>query len=135
MRPAPCRALSPQVLLVEDDDLLVEVMETALKREGYRFQAVRTGDEAVSAAYRLKPQVALLDVKLPGQSGYLVAAKLKLVRPAPRIIFLTVLPRGQSDLISSLLCVDAILHKPIGVKKVLDEISRSLAYVQAMRAA
>ena len=87
----------PQILLVEDDEMLLEVMTEALKRERYTFVTARSGDEAIQLAYTLGPEVVLLDIDLPGQSGLLVAAKLKVVEPSPKVLFVTALPRGQSD--------------------------------------
>jgi DNA-binding response OmpR family regulator len=121
----------PQILLVEDDELLLEVTAAALKREGYTFETARTGDEAMEKAYRLKPEVVLLDIDLPGQSGYLVAAKLKVAQPAPKVLFLTALPRGQSDRVATFLRVDGIMHKPYAVRKLLSTVERLLGLAQA----
>lgn len=126
MGPVELHDQRPRVLLVEDEDTLVEVMEAALERDGYNFAMARTGDEALERACEFQPDAVLLDVNLPGQSGFLVAAKLKLLEPSPRIIFLTALPRGQSDRMAAFLKAEAILHKPVSVKKVLSELNRAL---------
>jgi two-component system phosphate regulon response regulator PhoB/two-component system alkaline phosphatase synthesis response regulator PhoP len=121
----------PQILLVEDDATLLEVMAEALRREGYCFETARNGDEAIDKAYRLNPEVVLLDIDLPGQSGYLVAAKLKVAKPSPKVLFLTALPRGQSDRVASFLRVDGIMHKPFAVRKLLGTVEALLGMAQA----
>lgn len=121
----------PQVLLVEDDAMLLEVLAEALRREGYSFETARNGDEAIEKAYRSNPEVVLLDIDLPGQSGYLVAAKLKVAKPSPKVLFLTALPRGQSDRVASFLHVDGIMHKPFAVRKLLGTVERLLGLAQA----
>ncbi len=121
----------PQILLVEDDELLLEVMAASLKREGYSFETARSGDEALAKAYHLRPEVVLLDIELPGQSGYLVAAKLKIARPSPKVLFVTALPRGKSDRAASFLRVDGILHKPFALKKLILTVDRLLGLAQA----
>ena len=121
----------PQVLLVEDDVLLLDVMSAALKREGYTFETARSGDEALEKAYALRPDVVLLDIELPGQSGYLVAAKLKVAAPSPKVLFLTALPRGQSDRAAAFLRVDGIMHKPFALRKLISTVDRLLGFAQA----
>lgn len=121
----------PQVLVVEDDALLVEVLEAALRRDRYSFVTACDGDEAIEKAYALKPEVVLLDIDLPGQSGYLVAAKLKAVRPCPKVLFLTALPRGQSDRAAAFLRVDGILHKPFAIRKLLMTVDHLLRLARA----
>jgi DNA-binding response OmpR family regulator len=131
MRFAHSSEVRPQVLLVEDDELLLEVMSAALRRDGYTFVTAKTGDEAIDLAYRLQPTIVLLDIDLPEQSGYLVAAKLKVTRPSPKVVFLTALPRGQSDRVAAFLRVEGILHKPFAMRKLLSTVSALLAVAQA----
>lgn len=131
MRSASFPEGKPQVLLVEDDEMLREVMAEALRSEGYSFETARDGDEAMEKAYRLNPAVVLLDIDLPGQSGYLVAAKLKIARPSPKVLFVTALPRGQCDRIATFLRVDGILHKPFAIRKLLGTVERMLGLAKA----
>jgi DNA-binding NarL/FixJ family response regulator len=48
-----------------------------------------TGSEAVSLAARLQPDVVILDISMPGESGLLVAARLRDTSPEPRILILS----------------------------------------------
>jgi two-component system OmpR family response regulator len=121
----------PQILIVEDDEMLLDVMTAAIEREGYSYRTARTGDEAIRLAYELAPEVVLMDIGLPGQSGLLVAAKLKVARPSPKVLFLTALPRGQSDRLAAFLRVDGVLHKPFPVKKLLGSIQQMLGLAKA----
>jgi DNA-binding response OmpR family regulator len=122
---------SPEVLVVEDDELLLEVLTEALKREGHTYTTARSGDEAIKKAYELRPKVVLLDIDLPGQSGLLVAAKLKVAKPSPKVLFLTALPRGQSDRVAAFLRVDGVLHKPFPLHKLLGTVERMLGMAKA----
>jgi DNA-binding response OmpR family regulator len=122
---------TPEVLIVEDDDSLREVLTEALKRDGFSFATARSGDEAIQMAYELSPKVVLLDVDLPGQSGLLVAAKLKVVQPSPRVLFITALPRGQSDRLAAFLRVDGVLHKPFPIRQLLRSVERMVGMARA----
>ena len=131
MRSISSSLCRPQILLVEDDEMLLEVMAEALKREGYTFVTARSGDDAIRLAYDLSPAIVLLDVDLPGQSGLLVAAKLKVTKPSPKVIFVTTLPRGQSDRLAAFIRVDGVLHKPFPVRKLLSTLQQMLGVAQA----
>jgi two-component system response regulator RegX3 len=56
-------------LLVEDDESHVLALTVGLEREGLAVTAVRDGRDAVATAERLRPDVILLDLMLPGLSG------------------------------------------------------------------
>ena len=121
----------PQILLAENDESLSDVVGAALARQGFSYATAHTGDEAVEKAYRLKPQVVLLDTHLSGQSGYLVAGKLKIAAPSPKIVLMTSLPRGQSDRMAQFVGADAILHKPFAIAKLLTTLERLLKRAHA----
>jgi DNA-binding response OmpR family regulator len=67
----------PRVLLVDDDPDILETLRFAFERDGFEVETVVDGQEAVAAAHRNPPAVAVLDVMLPGLNGYEVARYLK----------------------------------------------------------
>ena len=131
MRRTPFAGAGPQILLVEDDEMLLEVMGAAIERQGYTFETALTGEQALEKAYTLKPALVLLDISLPEQSGYLVAAKLKLLAPRPKVVFITAMPRGQSDRMAAFLHVDGIMHKPFAMGKLISSLDRMLGLTHA----
>jgi signal transduction histidine kinase/CheY-like chemotaxis protein len=70
-------ALSPLVLVVDDDAAIRELMERALTKEGFTVRTVPSGEEAVALARSLKPQIITLDVMMPGMDGWSVLSALK----------------------------------------------------------
>ena len=68
MIPQPHEARGPMVLICEDDPALREFLRVALDGD-FRFAETGDGIEAVELARSLHPDVVLLDVMLPGQSG------------------------------------------------------------------
>jgi DNA-binding response OmpR family regulator len=69
-----------RVLLVEDDKLIADLLEEALKRHGYEVTSVDDGElalEAVSASSEMPFDVILLDLLLPSMHGLEVLEKLK----------------------------------------------------------
>jgi two-component system response regulator MprA len=65
------------VLVVEDDPDLRDTIELLLFREGYHIVATGDGVRAVELAAKHKVDVALVDLLIPGQSGFQVTAELK----------------------------------------------------------
>jgi two-component system cell cycle response regulator DivK len=66
-----------QVLLVEDDAISLRLMRDVLEAQGYRTEQTTNGLDAFSAAQRLRPDLIVLDIGLPGMDGVEVTRKLK----------------------------------------------------------
>lgn len=87
--PTPSRASRPRVVLAEDDTLLGEALSRLLEPA---FEVVGTasdGDEAVRVAQRTRPDLVLLDARMPRASGFEAARRLRAELPRTRIVFLT----------------------------------------------
>src|ERR1041384_6884829 len=56
------------VLVVDDEEIMREVLETLLTNEGYRVDLAKTGEEGLEAYGRRAFDVVLLDVSMPGRS-------------------------------------------------------------------
>ncbi|MCU6501803.1 response regulator [Rugamonas sp. A1-17] len=67
----------PAILLIEDNDDGREMMTMMLSCYGYEVHSAADGHEGVAAAARLQPDVALVDIGLPGIDGYEVARRLR----------------------------------------------------------
>jgi signal transduction histidine kinase/CheY-like chemotaxis protein len=67
----------PYVLLVEDDPHSAELMQTQLTNAGYRVGVAGTGESGLAVARAHKPDAIVLDVELPGISGWEVIRRLK----------------------------------------------------------
>jgi len=65
------------VLLVDDDREFLSELQESLALSGYIPVTATTGPEALKAAYRLRPDAILLDLKLGRENGFTVAAKLR----------------------------------------------------------
>ena len=58
-----------QVLLIDDDPRLVMALQIRLTASGYLVHAAHNGEDGLSAAKRIRPQVIVLDVNMPGLDG------------------------------------------------------------------
>jgi CheY-like chemotaxis protein len=77
MRAQPQEAGKPKVLLIEDNDDGREMMATMLASFGYAVVQAGDGLEGVRVACAERPDVALVDIGLPGIDGYEVARRLR----------------------------------------------------------
>jgi len=92
--PAPPDTAQPTVLLVEDEETIIEFLTIALTYEGFVVHAVRDGRDALSAFARIRPQIVLLDVMLPGVDGVTLCRALR-ARSEVAILMLTA--RGEVE--------------------------------------
>ncbi|HXH26107.1 MAG TPA: response regulator, partial [Vicinamibacterales bacterium] len=77
--------MTGRVLIVDDVPANRQLLADLLRRQGYDLETAATGDEALAAVERNPPDVILLDVVLPGISGFDVCQQLK-SDPATRLI-------------------------------------------------
>lgn len=66
-----------RILLVDDDLDLAELIRTKLAAHGHEVTVVNTGEGAFEKAKEVKPDIALLDIMLPGMTGYQICRKLR----------------------------------------------------------
>jgi two-component system, OmpR family, phosphate regulon response regulator PhoB len=128
VKPAPAR-----VLVVEDDRDIAALVSYHLTREGYRVRTAAGGQEAFDAVTNESPDLILLDVMLPGFSGFEVLAQMRR-RPElleVPVIFLTA-RREEADRIEGLeLGADDYLTKPFSPRELVLRVAAVLRRAQA----
>jgi CheY-like chemotaxis protein len=79
-----------RILLIEDNADAREALRALLELDGYEVHAAADGTEGLDLARTKTPEVALIDIGLPGFDGYEVARRMKaLAAPPPVMIALT----------------------------------------------
>lgn len=122
-QPAAQRS-GPTVLVCDDDASVLEVVGKQLEERGYRPILAATGEEAIAQAIEQRPAVIVLDLIMPGTSGWDTAAQLK-ERPETKdipVVILSVLAKEEAQTAPP--GVTAWIHKPLHEEclfKVLDE--------------
>jgi putative two-component system response regulator len=104
-----------RILIVDDEVRNLRLMEALLKSEGYRTETSTCGEHALAAVAHSKPDLILLDVMMPGMSGFEVAGKLKLsedTKSVP-IIMVTSLDDRQSKLAALNMGAEEFITKPV----------------------
>ncbi|HEY6003427.1 MAG TPA: response regulator [Anaeromyxobacter sp.] len=86
-----------RVLVVEDHPDVAATMADALELLGYSVRVARDADEGIRACLESPPDVALLDIGLPGRSGYDLAREIRARLPHEMIGLVAVTGYGQED--------------------------------------
>lgn len=120
---APARR---RILLVDDDQLTLDLLTRLLEQSGYTAIRAASGEEALEAAFRDEPDLALLDIMMPGMSGIDVAARLQAETSVP---FMILSGHGNSDTVKRASECGAVgyLLKPFQVAQVMPAIEAALA--------
>ena len=97
-----------KILIADDEPNILISLEYLMKREGYEVVVARDGDEAMSAIRRERPALVLLDVMMPGKTGFevcdLVRADATLA--ATKIVLLTAKRAEGADCFSLFISVN-----------------------------
>ena len=81
-----------KVLLVDDDSDILSSMQAAFEPTGAVIETAANGNKAVEIAEKSQPDLVILDMMLPGRSGFLVLEKIKARKPRnakPFVIMIT----------------------------------------------
>jgi len=110
-----------KVLFVEDDPSIRLVISAALENEGYSVHQFSNGESAVAAVSELEPDVAIIDMRLPGMNGLEVVRTIRPLTSAPLVILTAF---GDShDVVAALeVGADDFLNKPIANKELAARI-------------
>ena len=102
------------ILVVDDDPEIVSMLTTRLGARGYKVSTASDGKAAIERAKRERPDLVLLDVMMPGKSGWEVARALKQdpVTQAIKIVMVTAIGEHVNEMTSPLYGADAHIDKP-----------------------
>ena len=113
--------MKKRVLVVEDDPVLTRVLRDNLTFEGFEVQSVADGAHAQSAAREFGPDLVLLDVNLPGKSGFELCQSWRQRSQVP-IILLTAMGQKADKIRGLQLGADDYVTKPFDLEELLARI-------------
>jgi putative two-component system response regulator len=104
-----------RILIVDDEQQNLRLMQAMLKSEGYAIQTANSGEQALTLIEEAPPDLILLDVMMPGMSGYQVARKLKTdsATMAIPVIMVSAIDDRRSELAGLHAGAEDYLTKPI----------------------
>jgi two-component system response regulator RegA len=119
--------LLPTILVVEDDDAFRAILVQALEARGYEVRGVADARSALAAARNDSPEMAVVDLRLGGESGLDVVRELKAIDSSTAIVVLTGYGSIATALESIRLGALHYLTKPTDPDRILAAFERGLA--------
>src|SRR2546423_7817439 len=114
--------MKTKILIIEDDPHILLGLEEILKGEDYDVAVCNRGDKALEAAAKNQPALIVLDVMLPGLSGYDVCKQLRSKKIATPILMLTAKGQEIDKVVGLDLGADDYVTKPFGLRELLARI-------------
>ncbi len=121
--------MTHHVLVADDEPNILVSLEFLMKREGYQVSVARDGVQALATIREARPDLVLLDVMMPGKSGYEVcqAVRADEALGAVRIVLLTAKGR-DTDVAQGLgVGADAYVTKPFSTRDLAAQVRAMLA--------
>jgi two-component system OmpR family response regulator len=113
---------TPRLLFIEDDSSLREAVAVTLRRAGYEVRADPDGSDLAAAVAAFHPDLAILDVRLPGEGdGFDLARQLKTMAEVP-IVFVTAADALEERLRGFEVGADDYLVKPFAISELLARV-------------
>ena len=119
--------MKTKILIVEDDPNIRFGLEEVLQTEGFAIAVCERGDHAVDAVVKEQPALVLLDIMLPGKSGYDICKELRKRKISVLVLMLTAKGQEIEKVVGLELGADDYLTKPFGVRELVARIRALLA--------
>jgi len=117
--------LGRMVLLIEDEPNIIEAIRYILSHDGWRVQTHSEGTSAIEALRECRPDVVILDVMLPGRSGFDILRDIRASAETAALPVLMLTAKGQSK--------DRELAESLGVTRFMTKPFSNAAVLAAMR--
>lgn len=121
------------ILVVDDDGLILAMLSQGLRERGYRVLEAESGEEAVAVCKKEKPDLAILDNRMPGMSGIEAAREIFSTTQVP-FMFLSAF--DDSEIVKNAISEGALgyLVKPINVRQIIPSIEAALSRAHEIKA-
>jgi DNA-binding response OmpR family regulator len=123
---SPTDTNTKKILIVEDEPSLVFTLQDTLENEGYETFIAKEGQEALDIVRKEELNLLILDLMLPGISGYDVCKKIRAMDYIFPIIILTARDQEIDKVTGLNIGADDYMTKPFGVKELLARIQARL---------
>ena len=124
----PVASGGPLVLIADDDEDILQLLTFRLERAGYRILQARNGHEALEIAFVQQPELAVLDVTMPGLDGYEVTRELRSHEGTKAMPVILLTARAQaSDVARGVDAgADDYVKKPFDARDLKERVERLL---------
>src|SRR5215831_18923032 len=117
-----------RILIVEDDEGLREVTTAQLEREGYETTCTASAELAIPILEQSLPQLAIVDLRLPGMSGLDLLKRIRIEHPETAVIVTTAFGTGKSAVEAMKAGACDYLPKPVQGYELKAIVKRSIEH-------
>ena len=128
--PAAAASTGAAVVVVDDDEHIRELASLYLAKEGFNVTCAVDGTSAVAAIARVNPSLVVLDLMLPGMSGFDVCKEIRQSSNVP-IIMLTARDEDVDKIVGLELGADDYLTKPFNPRELVARVKAILRRAEA----
>ena len=115
-----------EILIVEDDEVIMGTLAYNLSRSGFGVSRATSGADALRMARKLRPDLILLDIMLPGESGIGVCERIR-ERDQSVVIMMITAKDAEEDKVRGFEAgADDYVTKPFGMKELVARINANL---------
>ena len=116
--------MAKKILIVDDDADILETMKEVLGKQGYETEIATNGAQALDSLSISKPDLILIDIRMPTLSGYdLLRLLRERLNHGAKMAYVTVVPKQEVDLTD----VDGFIQKPFSPKEFIKKVKGVLA--------
>lgn len=115
-----------RILIVEDDDAILLGLENVLKDEGYQTHCAKSGPDGYQMAKEIAPDLIILDLMLPGMSGFEICKRIRDAGIKTPVIMLTAKAEETDKVFGLELGADDYITKPFSVRELIARVRAHL---------
>lgn len=122
-----------KILIIDDDHSIRETLEMFLREKGYDVATSEDGEKGLASVQRERPDIVILDIRLPGMDGLEVLRRIKEKEEGIHIIMITAYHDTETTKHAMKLGAYEYIHKPldadefeIAIEKVVDNLSNEM---------
>jgi DNA-binding response OmpR family regulator len=115
-----------EILIVEDDEVIMGTLAYNLSRNGFGVKGATNGADALRLAKKQRPDLILLDIMLPGESGIEVCERIRERDQSVMIVMITAKDAEEDKVRGFEAGADDYVTKPFGMKELIARINANL---------
>ena len=110
------------VLIVEDDAASAEALKSVLEQHHVKVRLAKDGGQAQATFSMHKPDFVILDLILPGETGFEICERFKLADPTVPVLIVTEMDREDSRELAKRVGADGYLLKPVDPAQLIETV-------------
>ncbi|MBU6483003.1 MAG: response regulator [Nitrospirae bacterium] len=117
-----------KILVIDDEQGIRDLLDTLLCRKGYDVVVAENGQKGLQLFRRERPDVIVIDLKMPGMDGLTVLRQVRSLNPSQPVIILTGAGTPETEQQVRALGVTEYVEKEFSLHRLGDSLKRLLAY-------